>query len=95
MVHNYGMATMTHRTTFALDSKTIGHIKHLASSWQTSQSEAVRRAIALADEQLTAETDTTAPLRALHASSQWLAREQAETYLAEIKQSRRNWRGES
>ena len=95
MVQSYGMATMTYRTTFALDNKTIGRLKHLAAAWQTSQAEAVRRAIALADEKTAAETDTTALLRAIHKSGSSLAREQGEAYLAEIHANRKGWRGEA
>jgi predicted transcriptional regulator len=94
MAHIYGMATMTHRTTFALDGKTIGRLKHLAGAWHTSQAEVVRRAIALADEKATTDTDTTASLRAIHTSGKLLAREHAEAYLAEIKSNRNAWRGD-
>ncbi len=96
MVQSYGMATMTYRTTFALDNKTIERLKHLAAAWHTSQAEAVRRAIALADEKTTAETDKTALLREIHTSGKLLAREQAEAYLTETKANRKAaWRGEA
>jgi predicted transcriptional regulator len=95
MVQSYGMATMTYRTTFALDNGTIGRLKHLAKTWHTSQAEAVRRAIALADEKTAAETDKTALLRAIHTSGKFLAREKAEAYLTDTKANRKAWRGEA
>jgi len=39
------MATMTHRTTFALDEITASRLKRLAARWQVSQAEAVRRCV--------------------------------------------------
>lgn len=92
MVHNDGMATMTYRTTFSLDNRTISRLKHLAGTWHISQAEVVRRAIALADEKAATETDSTALLRNLHKSGKLLAREQAEDYLAELQDNRRSWR---
>jgi len=94
MVRLDGMATMTYRTTFALDNKTIDRLKHLAGAWHVSQAEVVRRAIALANEKATTETDTTALLRSIHKSGNLIAREQAEEYLAEIHENRNSWRGE-
>ena len=88
------MANMTYRTTFALDNRTIDRLKHLAGTWHISQAEVVRRAIALADEKATTETDTTALLRSIHKSGKLLAREQAEEYLADIHENRRSWRGD-
>ena len=49
MVCNNGMATMIHRTTFALDSDTVRRLKKLASRWQVSQAEVVRRALSQAE----------------------------------------------
>ena len=86
---------MTYRTTFALDNRTIDRLKHLAGTWHISQAEVVRRAIALADEKATTETDTTALLRAIHKSGKLLAREQAEEYLADIHENRLSWRGDT
>ena len=88
------MATMTHRTTFVLDNRTIDRLKRLAGTWHISQAEVVRRAIALADEKATTETDTTALLRSIHNSGNLLAREQAEEYLADIHANRSSWRGD-
>lgn len=44
------MKTMTHRTTFALDGTTTSRLKRLASIWQVSQAEVVRRSVHLADQ---------------------------------------------
>lgn len=94
MVHSDGMATMTYRTTFSLDDRTIGMLKHLTGLWHTSQAEVVRRAIALAEEKAQADADATALLRSIHNSGRQLAREQAEEYLAELDEGRRSWRGD-
>ena len=49
MVCNDGMAVMTHRTTFTLDAATIRRLKRLASRWNVSQAEVIRRAVAQAE----------------------------------------------
>ncbi len=41
----YRMATMTHRTSFALDKATAERIKRLATRWNVSQAEVVRRSL--------------------------------------------------
>ncbi len=52
MVRRYGMATMTHRATFALDEGTIKRLKKLALRWQVSQAEVVRRTLSMAEKVL-------------------------------------------
>jgi hypothetical protein len=47
----YGMATMHIRSTFALDEPTSEGLKRLAKKWGVSKSEALRRAVARAQEQ--------------------------------------------
>ncbi len=44
-----GMATMTHRTTFALDEGAISRLKKLSTLWQASQAEVVRRSLEIAE----------------------------------------------
>jgi len=44
------MPTMTHGTTFALDEATALRLKRLASRWNVSQAEVVRRAVAQSDQ---------------------------------------------
>jgi hypothetical protein len=44
------MKTMTHRTTFALDSTTALRLRRLAAIWQVSQAEVVRRSVDMADQ---------------------------------------------
>ena len=90
-----GMKTMTYRTTFALDRGTVERLKHLSGTWHVSHAEAVRRAIALADEKAKAETNAADVLRSLHKSGKLLVREEAEAYLAEVDANRRSWRGDS
>ena len=47
----YGMATMYIRSTFALDEPTTEGLARLAKKWGVSKSEALRRAVARAEEQ--------------------------------------------
>jgi hypothetical protein len=61
---SYGMASMTHRTTFALDEATVTRIRRLAVQWQVSQAEVIRRVVASTDE--TVNSHPVAMLSALH-----------------------------
>lgn len=88
------MPTMTHRTTFALDSLTAHRLKRLASLWQVSQAEVVRRALAQADERaIPRKPDPIAMLKELHAAGQGLDPMRARAYLAQVREDRKNWRG--
>jgi hypothetical protein len=89
------MTLITYRTTFALDESTMIALKKLASKWQVSQAEVVRRAVAQAEAQ--AESDRPNPLellQALHARGEGLPLKQANAYLAEVRADRKKWRGE-
>ena len=44
-----GLATMTHRTTFALDDGAISRLKKLSTLWRASQAEVVRRSLEIAE----------------------------------------------
>jgi hypothetical protein len=86
---------MTHRTTFALDKATAKRLKRLAALWRVSQAEVVRRAVAQAEAAANAaKADPVALLQALHAAGRGLGADQAETYLKEVREDRRRWRGE-
>lgn len=88
------MQTLTHRTTFTLDGTTTSRLQRLASLWQVSQTEVVRRAVAQADSAaLPAKPDPAAMLRAYHAKG-GLDRAKAEAYLAELDENRNTWRRE-
>jgi predicted transcriptional regulator len=88
-----GMPTMTHRTTFALDEATAGRLKHLASLWQVSQAEVVRRAVARAEaESAQATPDPIRMLQDLHANGEGLNPQQAKAYLREVREDRKRWR---
>ena len=90
----YGMKTMTHRTTFALDGATASRLRRLASIWQVSQAEVVRRAVAQAESATApAKPDPIAMLKELHASGRGLDPATAEAYLAEVREDRKHWRG--
>lgn len=86
------MATMTHRTTFALDEATAQRIRSLAASWKVSQAEVVRRAVSLADVPAD-KPDPVALLRQLHREGGGLTAAVADCYLAEIREDRKQWRG--
>ena len=92
MVCRDGMATMTHRTTFALDEATAQGIRSLAASWKVSQAEVVRRVVSLAD-MPAAKLDPVAMLLKLHQEGGGLTAAVADSYLAEIREDRKQWRG--
>ena len=92
---SYGVPTMTHRTTFALDRATIARLKRLAAAWQVSQAEAVRRAVAQAEAQARPpKNDPIAALRELHDAGNGLDPQAAQAYMAEVSDDRRQWRGQ-
>jgi hypothetical protein len=94
MVCSDGMAVMTNRTTFALDTETIKRLKRLAARWQVSQAEVVRRAVAQAEAQPDPlMSDPVTMLRQLQESSERMNSEQAELYLRQVRADRRKWRG--
>lgn len=86
------MSTMTHRTTFALDAVTAQRLKRLATLWQVSQAEVVRRAIAQAEaDSNPARPDPVALLRDLLAQGLGLDLKKANAYLAEVRTDRKKW----
>ncbi len=88
-----GMATMTHHTNFALDDATTTCIKSLAKLWKVSQADVVRRAVSLAGAP-EAKTDPVDLLSQLHSSGPCLPSSVAENYLGEVRQDRKQWRGQ-
>jgi hypothetical protein len=84
------MASMTHRTTFALDEATAARLKRLAARWQVSQAEVVRRVVAQADVE-SSRPKAAAMLRDYHAKG-GLDLAKAEAYLAEVREDRKRWR---
>jgi hypothetical protein len=90
-----GMPTMTHRTTFALDDVTAQRLKRLAARWQVSQAEVVRRSIEQAETRAqTGQPDPVVMLRTLFASGGGLDPEKGGSYIAEVYEDRKHWRGE-
>ena len=85
------MATMTHRTTFALDDVTSRRIKRLAKTWRVSQAEVVRRAVSQAEAPV-AKPDPVALLHRLHSQGAGLSAATASAYLAEARKDRQHWR---
>jgi hypothetical protein len=90
------MAIMTHRTTFALDEPTATRLKRLSSKWKVSQAEVVRRSLEQAERaDVATAVDPVELLGQLHAEGGGLAAEAAVKYLAEVREDRKQWRGES
>ena len=87
------MATMTHRTTFALDEQTAKRLKKLAKEWKVSQAEVVRRSVEFAEQNpKDSAVDPVEALKALHRSGGGLVREVADQYVAEVREDRKRWR---
>lgn len=87
---------MIHRTTFALDETTALRLKRLAKLWDVSQAEVVRRSVERSD--LAAQkagSDPVALLHALHAKGGGIAKAEADRWIAEIDEDRKNWRASS
>lgn len=84
---------MTHRTTFALDEKTAQRLRRLAALWQVSQAEVVRRSVEQAEAEAQ-KPDPVALLSELFAAGGGLKAETADSYLAEVYEDRKHWRGE-
>ena len=95
MVCRDGMATMTHRTTFALDAETIRRLKRLAARWDVSQAEVVRRAIAQAETQPQSHrSDPVSMLRELQESGEDIDPKEADSYLSHVYTDRKRWRNQ-
>ena len=92
----YLMATMTHRTSFALDERTAQRIKRLATRWNVSQAEVVRRSVERTDEaEAAAKTDPIEMLKQLHARGGGIDKVRADQWIKEIYEDRKRWRASS
>lgn len=92
---SYRMATMTHRTSFALDVGTAHRIKRLANRWKVSQAEVVRRSVERAEEACEgARPDPLALLKAYHAKG-GIDQARADQWIREIDEDRKRWRASS
>jgi putative heme degradation protein len=85
------MAIMTHRTTFSLDEGTATRIRELATQWQVSQAEVIRRVVAAAAAPV--KPDPIALLAELHQAGDGLNEDTAGSYLADVRKNRQQWRG--
>lgn len=89
---NDGMPTMTHRTTFALDEATAQRLKRLATRWNVSQAEVVRRAVARSEQaEDTPKPDRISLLKAYHAKG-GMDQKRADEWIKEIEEDRKHWR---
>lgn len=84
---------MTHRTSFALDEGTAQRIKRLATRWNVSQAEVVRRSVERAEEACP-KPDPLALLKAYHAKG-GLDKARADQWIHELDQDRSRWRASS
>jgi len=86
---------MTHRTSFALDESTVHRLKNLASRWNVSQAEVVRRSVQRADQETALQKpDPVAMLRRLHENGGGIDSRRADKWIAEIREDRKHWRGQ-
>jgi predicted transcriptional regulator len=81
------VASTTIRSTYALDEDTVQRLGHLAKRWNVSKSEALRKAIRMADAELPAD-DRLAALDALQASMR-LSGKAAEEWVRLVRRERR------
>lgn len=89
------MTKMSHRTTFALDEATARRLKRLAAQWRVSQAEVVRRSVEQAERLSEREKrDPAALLRELHEKEGGLSSTAADAYLSEVREDRKQWRGQ-
>ena len=82
----YRIASTVIRTTYALDRETTNRLESLARQWNVSKSEALRRAIRLADAR-TSPKSRLAALDALQASMR-LSRPKAESWVRDVRRER-------
>lgn len=89
------MATMTHRTSFALDERTMDRIKKLAARWNVSQAEVVRRSVERAES--ADESPGVNPIELLKAyyAKGGLDKARAEKWIMGIDEDRKRWRAKS
>lgn len=89
------MATMSVRSTYALDRDTADAIRSLAARWKTSQAEVIRRAVKSAAEQAEARPKVMTPMEVIeYYRSQPPLRSEAQTQ-ALIAQMRKDRHAES
>jgi hypothetical protein len=83
---------MTYRTTFALDEVTAQRLKRLATRWNVSQAEVVRRAVARSEQAEEApKPDRISLLKAYHAKG-GMDQKRADEWIKEIEEDRKHWR---
>lgn len=92
----YGMPTPKIKVTYSLDPETVRRLEKLAQIWDTSKSEALRRAIRGADvpdDGLLTEEEAQRKLAALHAlqKSMNLTKGAAEAWAHLVREERHGW----
>ena len=86
------MATMTVRSTYALDTPTARSIRELAAQWGTSQAEVIRRSVQAAKEKAAAEKPKMTPADVIaYYRSRPIERSEEDTMklIAEMRRERR------
>ena len=90
------MPTPKIKVTYSLDPDTVRRLERLAQIWDTSKSEALRRAIRscdIPDDGLLTEEDAQRKLAAFHAlqKSMNLTKEAAEAWAHQVREERHGW----
>ncbi len=89
------MASMTIRSSYALDPATVHALEELAKLWQVSKSEALRRSIAQAKQTVddSSPEKKMTPLKLLEAMKKNPAidQETARRWAAEVREERQAW----
>jgi Arc/MetJ-type ribon-helix-helix transcriptional regulator len=89
------MTSSKYRTSFALDGRTIERLRRLSARWKVSQAEVVRRAVEIAERQdRDAASEVREQLQSYRASGK-LNPQEADAYLEEVREDRRQWRSSS
>ena len=70
----------------------MSRLRRLAATWRVSRAEVVRRAVAMADADERADVRASDVLKGLQDSGAGLVREEAEAYLADVREDRHSWR---
>ena len=92
----YGMPTAKIKVTYSLDEDTVRRLAKLAEVWDTSKSEALRRAIRSCDvpgDGLLTEEDARGKRDAFHAlqKSMNISKETAEQWAHRVREERHGW----
>jgi hypothetical protein len=84
------MATMSVRSTYALDPETAGLIRKLAATWEVSQAEVIRRSVKIAASREAAQPSPAEVLAHYRTHPAPRSREETEQLIAALRKARRD-----